>query len=580
MSGLVAVQRTRYSDAAEWLARAASLQPRSAPCALHFGFALAKVGRHAEAEIVLRKAVKLAPRDPETWDALGYVLKVLGRLDEALAAYRRAVECNPRRAMSLSNLGQALLFAGRPGESLEWQERAIAVDPTSAVAHFGRALALQQCHLLPEAVAAYGEALQRAPEHHEARSYRLMALNYLDGVSREQGFVEHTAFAAALTASPSRHFPNRPDPNRRLRLAFLSPDLRLHSIFYFLEPLLAHLDGAAFEVVLYHDHFVVDPASQRLRSRAAVWRNFVGQPDAAVESVILADAPDVLIDLAGHTGLNRMTLLARRLAPVQISYLGYPNTTGLRAMDYRFVDSISDPVGEADEFHTEQLVRFADTAWAYQPPVEAPEPTSRNAGQPIVFGCFNNLAKVTDAALAAWSRLLAGVPASRLRLKTTGLGEPVIAEHIRARLERANIDGARVDLLDRTAGVAEHLALYHGVDVALDTFPYNGTTTTCEALWMGVPVVTLAGDRHAARVGASLLSAVGHPEWVARHWDDYVQRAVELVTDAEKREHACRGLRDAMRASPLMDHPGHSARFATALRACWGASCARATVAA
>ena len=580
VSGVVAVQRAQYSDASEWLARAASLQPKSAPCALHHGFALAKLGRHAEAEAALRKAVKLAPKDPEAWDALGYVLKVVGRIDESLRAYRRAVDCDPRRAASLGNLGQTLLFAGRPAESLVWQERAVAADPKSAASHFGRALALQQCHRIPEAVAAYGEALQRAPDHHEARSYRLMALNYVDTLTRSEILAEHAAFGASLGLSVPRRFLNRPDPNRRLRVAFLSPDLRLHSICYFLEPLLRNLDRAAFEVVLYHDHFVVDQASQRLRSCAAVWRNFVGQPDAAVEAAILADAPDVLVDLAGHTGLNRMPLLARRLAPVQISYLGYPNTTGLRTMDYRFVDHISDPVEDGDDFHAEQLVRFADTAWAYLPPAEAPEPALRTAGQPVVFGCFNNFAKVTDAALLAWSRLLASVPGSRLRLKTTGLGETAVAEQIRARLERANIDLARVELLDRTAGVAEHLALYHHVDVALDTFPYHGTTTTCEALWMGVPIVTLAGDRHASRVGVSLLSAVGRTEWIARDWDEYVQRATALAFDGQARDHARRGLRDAMRASALMDHAGQAQRFSAALRGCWAAWCERAAVAA
>jgi predicted O-linked N-acetylglucosamine transferase (SPINDLY family) len=580
VSGLVAVQRGQYSDAAEWLARAASLQPRSAPCALHHGFALAKLGQHAKAEAALREAVRLAPKDPEAWDALGYVLKILGRLDDSLAAYRRAVQVEPRRAASLANLGQTLLFAGRPGESLTWQDRAIAVDPTSASAHFGRALALQQCHRIPEAVAAYGETLRRAPDHHEARSYRLMALNYLDGQSRAQIFAEHTEFAAALTASAPRHLAPRLGKVPRVRVAFLSPDLRLHSIFYFLEPLLAHLNPAEFEVMLYHDHFVVDHASHRLRARASVWRNFVGQPDAAVEAVILADAPDVLVDLAGHTGLNRMSLLARRLAPVQISYLGYPNTTGLRTMDYRFVDPISDPAGEDDRFHSEQLVRFAATAWAYQPPAESPEPGPRTAGAPIVFGCFNNFAKVTDAALAAWSRLLTRVPDSRLRLKTTGLGEAVVADQIRRRLADAGIDVTRVDLIDRTPGVTEHLALYHGIDVALDTFPYHGTTTTCEALWMGVPVVTLAGDRHAARVGASILTAVGRREWIAQDWDEYVQCATSLAFDADARVEARGGLRDAMRASVLMDHAGQAARFAAAVRGCWAARCARSSVAA
>ena len=520
LSGAVALKQEGFAPAADWLGRAHRLDPRSAPCALRLGFALAKLGRVDEAEKALRAAVQLAAGDAEAWDTLGYVLKNNGRLAEAIAAHRRAVELQPGRALSWYNLGQALLISAQPAEALACQARARAAEPAFAKAAFGQALALQACHRIPEARAAYGEALAREPQNHAARSYRLMALNYLDDVAREAGFAEHADFGAAVGETPVRVFANAPDPARRLRVAFLSPDLRTHSIAYFLEPLLAHLDRAQFEVVLYHDHFVVDAMSERLRARAAVWRNFVGQPDDTVEAAIRADAPDILVDLAGHTGLNRLALLARRLAPVQISYLGYPNTTGLRAMDYRLVDAITDPVGEAEKYHTEKLIRFAATAWSYAPPAEAPEPAgrSRATGAPAIFGCFNNFAKVTDAALEAWGRLLAAVPDSRLRLKAAGLGEPSVAAHINARLERAGVDQTRVELIERTPDLAAHLALYREIDVALDTFPYHGTTTTCEALWMGVPVVTLAGDRHAARVGASLLTAAGHTSWLARDW--------------------------------------------------------------
>ena len=232
--------------------------------------------------------------------------------------------------------------------------------------------------MYPEAIAEYGEFLARNPGHHEARSYRLFALHNLDEISREQLFAEHVAYGKAVGVAAPRQWRNVRDPERRLRVAILSPDLREHSCAYFLTPLLQHLDRNQFEVYLYHDHFREDATSARLRALAAVWRNFVGQPHPMVEKTIVQDAPDILIDLAGHTGMtNRLPLFAKRLAPVQITYLGYPNTTGVAAMDYRFTDAIADPEGEADRFATEKLVRFAPTAWVYSPPIDAPAPGLR-----------------------------------------------------------------------------------------------------------------------------------------------------------------------------------------------------------
>jgi predicted O-linked N-acetylglucosamine transferase (SPINDLY family) len=575
VSGAIALKQESFDDAARWLAKAARLSPGNAPCALRLGFALAKLGRNEEAEGALGRAVSLVPADAEAWDTLGFVLKARGKLEEAIAAHRRAAGLNPGRALSWHNLGSALVFAGRLSEALEAHERAVLSDPSAGYAIQGRALALQGCHRIPEAVEAYGEALRLCPSDHASRSYRLMALNYLDCHGPERLLAEHLAYGAAVGGERPRKFINTPDPGRRLRVAFLSPDLRTHSVAFFLEPLLAHLDRAEFDVILYHDHFIVDATSDRLRSAASHWRNFVGLQDDAVEALILADRPDILVDLAGHTGLNRLPLLARRLAPVQVSYLGYPNTTGVRAVDYRFVDGITDPVGIAEQGHTERIVRFAATAWSYAPPADSPEPAAPPSvcGAPVTFGCFNNFSKVSDAAIGAWSRLLGEFPDSRLRLKSTGLGEGAVAGRALRRLRNAGLDPERVDIMGHTPTIASHLALYHGVDVALDTFPYNGTTTTCEALWMGVPVITLAGRRHASRVGASLLGAVGHAEWITRDWVSYVAAAAHIAADGPNRQVIARTLRDSMKASPLLDHAGQARRFGGALRQTWAAWC-------
>jgi predicted O-linked N-acetylglucosamine transferase (SPINDLY family) len=316
----------------------------------------------------------------------------------------------------------------------------------------------------------------------------------------------------------------------------------------------------------------VDEVSARLRSHAARWRNIAGRPDSVVEKEIRSDAPDVVVDLAGHTGQNRLALFERRLAPVQIAYLGYPNTTGVPAIDFRFTDATADPVGTADALFTERLVRFSTCAWTYAPPAEAVEidqaPAGGGSSAPS-FGSFNNLCKVNDFTLRLWARVLAASPGSRLVLKSLGL-EP---ERVMGSLSAAGIDPSRVSLLQPEPGFGAHLAAYRHIDVALDPFPYCGTTTTCEALWMGRPVVTLKGDRHASRVGASLLGAVGRSRWIAHSPEDYVRIAVGLASDREALRSESAALRAAMEQGALLDHRGQARRFGHALRRCWTQWC-------
>lgn len=577
--GVVALQQGRASDAIDLLKKALALDARQPVCRMRLGLALMAAGRAKEAELEFRAALRLKPDLIEGWDNLAYCLKAQDRFGEAVECHQRSTTLDPRSAPSWHNYGLTLSLCGRIDEALQCHERALAIDPGYARGHFGRAQALQQSDRIVEAIAAYDAFLQREPGHFDAHSYRLFAFNYLDDVTPERVFAEHAAFGRAVGEFPVPAFANDPAPDRRLRVAVLSPDLRSHSCAYFLEPLIAHLDRSQFELYLYHDHFREDPTSVRLKSLASVWRNFVGQSGPAVEKAIRADQPDVLIDLAGHTGMtNRLPLFAHHLAPVQITYLGYPNTTGLPAMGYRFTDGIADPDGVADAFATERLVRFAPTAWAYQPPPNAPEPgeapSLAAAGAPFTFGCFNNLGKINDATLRLWGRLLAAVPDARLLLKGRGLGNAETRAAYAQRFAAAGIAPERVELLERTDQTEDHLAVYRRVDVALDTSPYNGTTTTCEAMWMGVPVVSLAGDRHAARVGASLLRAVGHPEWVASSADDYVRIATEFAASREKLAGIRAALRGEIQRSPLGDHVAQSRRFAAALRSCWTEWCA------
>jgi predicted O-linked N-acetylglucosamine transferase (SPINDLY family) len=578
LSGLAAYQQGRMPAAIELLTRAHQIDRKSFVCEMRLALALLASNRAADGENHLRRIVEQNPAFHEGWDNLAYCLKTQDKLTEAVACHEKAVMLKPDHAIAWYNYGTTLSLLGKYADALRCHERALAADVNCAIARYGRAQALHQADRISEAVADYRTFLRLEPRSSEARSYLLFALHCLDGVTREDLFAEHLAFDRALGVLAATSLPNSPEPQRVLRVAILSPDLRQHSCAYFLEPILQNLNREQFECYLYHDHFREDAVSAKLRSLAVVWRNFVGQPAPMVEQTIRGDAPDILIDLAGHTGMtNRLPLFARRLAPVQITYLGYPNTTGLKAMDYRFTDVLADPVGEADAFATEKLVRFAPTAWTYQPSKDAPDCVARtvDSADPVTFGCFNTLAKITDEMLSVWARLLESVGGSRLLLKGASLGNAEVRKRYLERFQRLSISAERVELVERTPDTASHLALYNRVDVALDTFPYHGTTTTCEALWMGVPVVSLAGDRHMSRVGVSLLTAAGHPELVATTSDEYVRIASQLANDPVKRAVLRRDLRDDLRRGPLLDHVSQAAHFAAALRECWVTWCDR-----
>ena len=609
LGGLVALQQGNAAEAATLLERACRLNRHSAPARLRLGIAFEMLHRFSESENSIRAALAIDPKAHEAWIQLGGALRKLGRLPEAEAAlkqalvlgpdnadahdrlgtllidlrghaaaephFRRASELQPRGAPAWSNLGVCLLYLGRLGEALGAFARALSIDPRLDHAHAGKGLTLERCYQLSGAVESYDRALVGNPRNHQARSARLIALQYLGDRSRDHIFDEHRRFGAAVGGPPRREFAHSRDPERRLRIGFLSPDLHRHSVAYFIEPLLQHLDRSQFEIHLYHDQPVIDATSERLRSQAAGWRMVAGLGDDLLEGILRSDAPDILFDLAGHTGMNRLPLFARRLAPLQATYLGYPDTTGLPAMDYRLVDAITDPPGQAEAFCSEKLLRFAPTAWSYAPPSEAPDPSGPPSVQTgnVTFGCFNNFAKITDHALLAWGRLLENLPGSRLVLKGHGLSVPALQSAARRRLEATRISPERVEFLERTRTVEEHLAAYGRIDVALDTYPYHGTTTTCESLWMGVPVISLVGDRHASRVGASLLHAVGHPEWLARDWNDYIVKAAACAGDQAGRTALRLRLREEMLASVLLDHRGQAGRFGEALREIWRQHC-------
>ena len=407
---------------------------------------------------------------------------------------------------------------------------------------------------------------------------RLMYLNYDVEKSRQAVGAEHKAFGMAfgqdlpLLDQSELALPH--DSERKLHIGFVSPDLGSHSVVYFLRPFLEKFDRDQFDVTAYASMPREDGTSEALKQLVTRWRNVFHLSDQKLAETIRDDQVDILIDLAGLTRGNRLRAFTARPAPIQMTYIGYPNTTGLPAIDYRITDSISDP-DDTDDDHAETLIRlpgcFLSLAVpALTPPVQPGPSESRDY---VTFGSFNNFAKINDQVLALWADVLNAVPNSRLLAKSSSSGDPTAQQMIRDKLKSHGVDPGRLEFADYTETLTSHLNLYHDVDIALDTFPYNGTTTTCEALWMGVPVVALLGDRHAARVSASLLNAIGFPAGIATSPEDYVLTARLLAQTPGLLKTLRRSLRETMMCSALCDHDAHARKLEEAFHTVWRMWC-------
>jgi predicted O-linked N-acetylglucosamine transferase (SPINDLY family) len=343
-----------------------------------------------------------------------------------------------------------------------------------------------------------------------------------------------------------------------VRIGYVSPDFRGHVIMYFFSPLLAFHDRSRFRIYCYADVDTPDATSRWVETMADSWVPSAGMSDAELAEKIVADGIDILVDLSGHTASNRLRLFTMKPAPVQVSWLGYPATTGLSAMDYRISDRVADPVGVTDRFHSETVIRLSGRFLCYCPDAKPPDvsPLPARANGWVTFGSFNNLAKISPDVLSLWGKLLRSIPDARLFLKSRYFADAVTRERCYAVLEAEGVDRGRIRLAPFVPGSHGHMASYAEMDISLDPFPYNGTTTTCESLWMGVPVITLAGGHHAARVGASLLTGIGMDELVASSREEYLGIAARLAGDVERLALLRKQLRQRVAQSPICDARG------------------------
>ena len=553
----------RLSEALASVRMQRRLKPRDAEVAWLLGVLLHQAGDHEQSVHHLRQAAALAPDQPLVRRSLAQSLVMAGRTIEALDALREATDLAPSVGDAWLERTAALLMLGdvRGAESVAAEGlRHLPGWPPLAS---NRVVALARAGRYDDAIEASRECLRLHPDTFDLRSNVLLMLHYAER-PREEVLDEHRAFGAALPAPapPVR----RTDASGGLRIGVLSCDLRGHAVGSFVEPLLQHAPSGTHLVAFSNQpHGHDDPVRLRLKRHFHAWHEVHMLDDAALDGLIRQERIDVLIELGGHTGNNRLPAIARKPAPLIVTAIGYPDTTGVPAIDLRLVDSVTDPAG-SEAWCTERLLRVDPCFLCYTPPADAPEPGMPPDDAPFTFGSFNNAAKVGPSSAAVWSRALDAVPGSRLLLKAHWLADAGVGEAVRGHLRGAGIDLARVELLGETPDVPSHLALYQRVHVALDTTPYNGTTTTCEALWMGVPVLSLPGDRHSARVSASLLAAAGLREFIAPDADALARTAATLAADRGRLSALRSNLRGCLRRSALLDARAYGARVHAALR--------------
>jgi protein O-GlcNAc transferase len=562
--------------ALDCFATALARDPNYAAAYYNMGNAYVRSGRHEPAIAAYRKAIALKPDFADAEVALGYALEDLGRLEEAVASYTRALKIKPNFPEAHYNLGYALRALGRFDDAVASYRRALEIKPDYVEAHHNLGNALEQLGRIDDAVASYRRALEIQPDFANAYTNLLFCLSHKEALSPQELFAEHRRFGERFEAPLRPSWPqhrNTRDPTRCLQIGFVSGDLRDHAVAYFIEPLLAHLAGGpSLSMHAYYNHAVEDAVTKHLRGYFSHWHSVAQLSDAALAQEIGADGIDILVDLSGHTRENRLLTFARKPAPVQASWMGYPGTTGLSAMDYYLADRHFLPPGVFDSQFTEKLVYLPATA-PFMPenralPVNALPALSNGY---LTFGSFNRLSKLSPSAIALWSALLRALPNARMVLG--GMPQDGSYNNLIAWFAREGIARERLSFHKR-CDIAAYLALHHEVDICLDTFPYTGGTTTNHALWMGVPTMTLAGQTAPGRQGAATLGHLQLDAFVAADREDFVRRGLSWADNLSALAAIRAGLRQRLEQSPMRRPDVIAAGLERALRTMWQRWCA------
>ncbi len=553
--------------------KAIKLKPHLAMAHNNLGSVFQEKGRLDEAVTCYQKALNLDPNLAMAYNNLGVLLKEKGRLDEAINYCQKAIELNPKFHEAYNNLGETVKTQGRLDEAIKCYQKAIELNPRFHEAYNNLGCTLKAQGRLDEAEVCYKRAIQIKPTFEIPYENLLSEMLYNPRYDAQTIFSEHVRFGQQFAepfASCLSSHDNKSMPNRCLRIGYVSPDFRRHAVAYFFEPVIMAHNHENFEIFCYSNSFRHDEVTKRIQQNADQWRSIVGTSDQDVSELIQKDGIDILVDLAGHTSGNRILVFARKPAPIQISWIGYLATTGLSTMDYKISDNYADPFGKTEQFYTEKLLRLPESFLCYLPDEASPEvgPLPALSTGHIMFGSFNDFAKVTSEVVALWSKVLKELPDSRLLLKGKSFHDRTTCQYTINIFTQRGISAERI-ILQPSSPAPKHLESYNLVDIGLDTFPFNGAATTCEALWMGVPVITVAGTAYHSRVGVSLLSNVGLPEMVSKTSDEYVSTAINLAKDLNRLQSLREHLRDMMICTPLCDAKRFTANLEMCYRRIW-----------
>jgi protein O-GlcNAc transferase len=578
--GIISKEEGRLDEAVIYLKKAICLDTKNALAYNNLGAVFQEKEKYDEALTLFQKALQLNPGFSDAYYNLGTVFLKEENLDGAIMCFQKAINLNPRLLDAYYNLGNVIAKQGDLQKAVETFRLALEINPNYALVLNNLGNVLKDQGKMYEAGEYCKRAFEIKSDLFDAYSNYLLFMNYDSRNDAQTIYSEHVRFgkqAGELFTTHASAFTNHCSPDRKLKIGYVSPDFRRHSVNYFLEPVLAAHNHDSFEVYCYSDVMKLQPdmVTARLKGYADYWREIAGLSDEQAAELIRNDRIDLLIDLAGHTGLNRMIVFARKPAPVQVSWLGYPNTTGLSTMDYRIVDAYSDPPGMTDPYYTEKLIRMPESFSCYLPDNDSPEvgplPVLKSGN--ITFGSFNIFSKVSPITIELWSEIVKRVPSARLLMKAKSFTDRSTCDFTREVFFKQGIAPERIELLSQVPSYGEHLNTYNRIDIGFDTYPYHGTTTTCEALWMGVPVITLAGNSHASRVGVSLLSNIGLPELIAKTSDEYITIAVNLAKDLKRLQSLRLCLRDMMKHSPIRDAKRFTANLEICYREIWKTWC-------
>lgn len=569
--GLTLFEKGHVEDAMAAYRQAITLRPDNAEAHNNLGNAMQDKGQLDEALASFRTAISLQPNFPEAHNNLGNAFKGKGLLDDAIAAYHQAITLRPNYREAHNNLGLALHDRGEFEEAVTAFRKAITLDPGSSTAHANFGDTLREMGRLDEAIAEYRRAITIDPGNSTVHSNLVFYMNFHSGsdvraIAGEQRRwnLKH---AEPLNSSIQPHSNDRM-PNRRLRIGYVSPDFRGHVVGYNMLPLLARHHPAEFEVFCYAQVNRPDAITERFQACVSHWCDTKGLTDEQLAARIRADQIDILVDLTLHMENQRLRVFARKPAPVQVTFAGYPGSTGLTAIDYRLSDPHLDPPGMDESIYSEKTVRLPHTFWCYDPldcrdiPVNS---LPAGADGHVTFGCLNNFCKINDSVLRLWAKVLRAVSASRLLLLAT---EGSDCRHVLEFMAQEGVSGERIEFVGRQPR-RKYLELYHRIDLSLDTVPYNGHTTSLDSLWMGVPVITLVGQTIVGRAGLSQSMNLGLPEMIAQTPEEYVRTAAGMAADLPRLEQFRSTLRERMEASPLMDAAGFARDIETAYRSMW-----------